>query len=553
MNGTHAGPSCVRRRSGSSRSESSDSNAASDFEPGYRADEDDEEDLRSDSEVYQDAEDDHVTGEQDTKGKGRARGAAASSIPPAPPRSRVNSSSSNFAQEEKSRSWTDLNLSIIVALISPIGNWLTGSDHVKHLCLLLLLIYYLHQLIEIPWQLYHKSRTRPSVVQRLRKGVNGVEDAAYHTAAVALSELRSLELFYLGLSVLAPFLGSHLIRHIFTAMEVDSLSWFSQTLFVLATGVRPWAHLIERLQQRTNDLQDAADRPLNEERHQAVDDALAAIMSRLDSLEDTLSDIYAQTEEIEPTRVACEELNEVMGDLERFVHRHERKTELARVSHNNRLAVLETGLQRLEERSKHDALAANRALRFSAHMESHDGMHTWRKIVNAPFARMRELIESTGELILAYLPSYMLKQRPGRIRRSSSSPLSSPSSSSAHLLSVTTPMSSLSSASAPFVPYFNGTPLETIPEDSDSEGTYVSESSLLSPGSATVKLRALGRDRSGSRSRSSSLNGPRDVPDTSSSSAHFYSPKAFEFVAAVAGWPYRVAAGTLSEIMRRPT
>ena len=46
------------------------------------------------------------------------------------------------------RSWSDLNLSMVVALVSPIGNWLTGSDHVKNLLLLMLLVFYLHQLIE---------------------------------------------------------------------------------------------------------------------------------------------------------------------------------------------------------------------------------------------------------------------------------------------------------------------------------------------------------------------------------------------------------------------
>lgn len=44
--------------------------------------------------------------------------------------------------------WLGLDISIIIALVSPIGNLLTGGDHVKNLLLLLLLIYYLHQLVE---------------------------------------------------------------------------------------------------------------------------------------------------------------------------------------------------------------------------------------------------------------------------------------------------------------------------------------------------------------------------------------------------------------------
>lgn len=45
-------------------------------------------------------------------------------------------------------SWLGLDFSIIIALVSPIGNLLTGSDHIKNILLLLLLIYYLHQLVE---------------------------------------------------------------------------------------------------------------------------------------------------------------------------------------------------------------------------------------------------------------------------------------------------------------------------------------------------------------------------------------------------------------------
>jgi hypothetical protein len=51
-------------------------------------------------------------------------------------------------KKKESRTWSDLEWSMIIALVSPVGNWLTGSDHVKHLFLLLLLIFYLHQLVE---------------------------------------------------------------------------------------------------------------------------------------------------------------------------------------------------------------------------------------------------------------------------------------------------------------------------------------------------------------------------------------------------------------------
>ena len=51
-------------------------------------------------------------------------------------------------EPETSKGWYEFDLSVTIALVSPIGNWLTGGDHVKNLLLILLLIFYLHQIIE---------------------------------------------------------------------------------------------------------------------------------------------------------------------------------------------------------------------------------------------------------------------------------------------------------------------------------------------------------------------------------------------------------------------
>ena len=48
----------------------------------------------------------------------------------------------------RSSSMVDLDLSIIVAVIAPLVNWLTGTDQIKNLFLILFLIIYLHQLVQ---------------------------------------------------------------------------------------------------------------------------------------------------------------------------------------------------------------------------------------------------------------------------------------------------------------------------------------------------------------------------------------------------------------------
>lgn len=56
--------------------------------------------------------------------------------------------SEDLSDAVNERAWYEFDLSVVLALLSPIANWLTGSDHVKNILLILLLVFYLHQIIE---------------------------------------------------------------------------------------------------------------------------------------------------------------------------------------------------------------------------------------------------------------------------------------------------------------------------------------------------------------------------------------------------------------------
>ncbi|KAF8178965.1 hypothetical protein K438DRAFT_1257174 [Mycena galopus ATCC 62051] len=103
------------------------------------------------------------------------------------------------------RPWYKPSIPVLLALAPPIGNWLTGGDHLKDLLLLLLLIFYLHQLVEVPWSLYHAARPRRSLS-------SPVPNPATLTAARAKSELRAFEILLLLFCLLAPALGVFLLR-----------------------------------------------------------------------------------------------------------------------------------------------------------------------------------------------------------------------------------------------------------------------------------------------------------------------------------------------------
>ena len=98
------------------------------------------------------------------------------------------------------------------------------------------------------------SKISPTAPFPLLSSADSLE-TSYRTYAA--SELRSFELSLLFLTFLSPFLGALLLRYATAAvLGPQSVSWFSTGLFVLATGMRPWSHLVERIRTRTEELHD---------------------------------------------------------------------------------------------------------------------------------------------------------------------------------------------------------------------------------------------------------------------------------------------------------
>ncbi|KAL5639532.1 hypothetical protein ACGC1H_006231 [Rhizoctonia solani] len=148
-------------------------------------------------------------------------------------------------QVANASTWSDLPL--LVTLIPPAFALFTGGDYIRDVLLTCLLVWYLYQLVKVPWDIYlaslpvhHHSGTGPSR---------------------AHSELRTTRILALLLCVVTPFLGATLLRLGVSLLYPDTLSWFSTSLFVLAAGIRPWRHLAHLILTRTDALHLAAHRP----------------------------------------------------------------------------------------------------------------------------------------------------------------------------------------------------------------------------------------------------------------------------------------------------
>ncbi|KZP27830.1 hypothetical protein FIBSPDRAFT_282493 [Athelia psychrophila] len=223
----------------------------------------------------------------------------------------------------KLSSRADLDLSVIIALVSPIGQWLTGGDHIKNLFLMVLLVFYLHQLIQVPWELY-----RASLPRRPATPLPRAKDAKSRLLRLAASELRTHEHMYLAFTVLSPLLGALFLRYTLRAIAgADHMSWFSTTLFVLATGTRPWSHLLAR----TTEVHDAIHYPGPESAFSAAR-RLEAGLRRIDALERELSEVKGRVGAAPAAGVeeAYDDLSGGLEEVEKAVRRGQRKMEAAR-------------------------------------------------------------------------------------------------------------------------------------------------------------------------------------------------------------------------------
>ncbi|KAJ3562856.1 hypothetical protein NP233_g9314 [Leucocoprinus birnbaumii] len=203
-----------------------------------------------------------------------------------PHRHSFNHSDHGPSKEISKRAWYEFDFVVVLALISPVGNWLTGGDHIKNLLFVALLIFYLHQIIEVPWELYQKAR------QRTRPPDLSPSTSEDRYRELAISELRKFELSCLALTAISPFIGASILRYAtHHVLGPDSISWFSTGLFVMATGVRPWSHIMDRINQRTEDLHTFIHYPPSSPNHKSASELqenVDLLLDRVDKIERSL-------------------------------------------------------------------------------------------------------------------------------------------------------------------------------------------------------------------------------------------------------------------------
>lgn len=383
-----------------------------------------------------------------------------------------------------------------------------------------------HAHVLVPWRLYQASRprtnpgTRPGEPDRITK--------------LAETELRRQELFLLLLTSISPLLGATFLKYVLSALgERQSLSWFSTTLFVLATGIRPWTHFLGRIRGRTEALHDAIHYP--PEKTDAADaKASAALLNRVDVLEEEVRELTASAAVAEPLQEVCDDLSEALGKLERDGKRSARKADATRLALLVRMAALEKGLVQVEQNRRMDIDALRRGYAPALYLRA------WA-CVRMGVAAMLRLPMSIWNLGAPKAALCSGGDSPVPLPEPAAVPRGVPPRGTNGNVRLR-----VSTSGAPDLPTIHEsiTPEEDdahAEDDVDSDGTYVSEEQDPASNGTRRRRKSWSRSRSRSHSGGSSSHSKR-AGTTKPTSFHQW---VFVLAQAIVLWPYRASARIL--------
>ncbi|KAJ5199100.1 hypothetical protein N7491_000337 [Penicillium cf. griseofulvum] len=238
-----------------------------------------------------------------------------------------------------------------------------GSSFVTDVTLLVLAAIFLNWSVRLPWDWYRSAQA----IRREESGFpapgdppyeNDQEPQPHQKEAAAISELQIHELAALAACFIFPIIGTWLLHAIRSSLSRPSeglVSNYNLTIFLLASEVRPVAHLLRLIQKRTLHLQRiiTSSTDLNPT-------TLQDLTKRLEELEAHVAETATArlaTQNLSPkeqdqletssivAHAALESRKSIQPDIEalnRAVRRYEKRSALFTLQTDQRFARLET-------------------------------------------------------------------------------------------------------------------------------------------------------------------------------------------------------------------
>ncbi|KAI1310568.1 hypothetical protein EDD11_003683 [Mortierella claussenii] len=237
---------------------------------------------------------------------------------------------------------------ILFAVIPPLGALIFGkSDIFSDILTLMLIAFFLYNIIKVPWELYHAARTRRVLLTSVSANAAPVDPVLEQRRQSAAASLRRQEFISLLLVLASPFLGGYVLQYLksFFSSYEDYLSALNIELFIIASGIRPLTHLVGLLRSRALHLQEQVHYPDAEVellKRKVV--SIEAELSQLRRAFATKRDVLQVQDSVEPT----------LHQLTKQIKRHDKKEILLRSYTEERFATID------EKMREYDTILAYR-------------------------------------------------------------------------------------------------------------------------------------------------------------------------------------------------
>ncbi|KAK4698263.1 hypothetical protein P7C70_g8019, partial [Phenoliferia sp. Uapishka_3] len=264
--------------------------------------------------------------------------------------------------EEEPDSWPHYIPLILVAL-PPLGAIIHGPEIVRaddtlhnrraenwsDGIILLLIVFYLYQLVKVPWSIYRASHTRYVLAGTTRQPSSEIEGSPAEKRRLnAIRILRRNELLALSATAAVPAVGSYLLHFVKDILS-DPDRYINQriiTLFALATSVKPLLHFAKLAKNSSLYYQEAVHYPSTE---------VHLLRLQVEALQKDISQLARAFATKDDVRLLRDGVDVPLSQLSKAVRRFDRKEEYLRLSSEERFALVDA---RLEEAQRETAMNA---------------------------------------------------------------------------------------------------------------------------------------------------------------------------------------------------
>ncbi|ORY88903.1 hypothetical protein BCR35DRAFT_208464 [Leucosporidium creatinivorum] len=232
------------------------------------------------------------------------------------------------------------HLPLILVALPPLGAIIHGrAENWSDALILLLVCWYLYQLVKVPWDLYYASHGR--VVLHTAEPSEGYDPALLAQRQHSISVLRRVELVSLASTFVTPAAGSLLLHYVRNLLSDPDryINGFVIGLFIMATAVKPLLHFSKLVKNYSLFHQEQVWYP-NSEVHY--------LRGRVDKLESELKQLSRAFATKDDVRTLRDGVDIPLTQLSKAVRRFNREGDLLRLSSEDRFNLLETKLERTE-------------------------------------------------------------------------------------------------------------------------------------------------------------------------------------------------------------